>query len=171
MATTLVSLTQPVPIGDIQTDIENTINARERLQMLVLLAVQRKDAQNAFLKTFAADLAAVKGDLDKGFVDAQFAKFNAWKAADDEMAKRIDALQTIAALLTVRIDEFKAAYRNEIIALLTRQIESLTEQLQKQEFQEDILNQRIEALKGELDALKPGDAAEKPSAAAKRGKS
>src|SRR5206468_2230194 len=100
MATNVVALTQPTNLSDIQADVRNALDARGRLPTLLdVLAVQRVDAVNAFLRTFAADLAAVKGDPDKAFVDAQFAKFTAWKTADDEFAKRIDALNAISASL------------------------------------------------------------------------
>jgi chromosome segregation ATPase len=154
MATNIVALTQPTNLSDIQADVRNALDARGRLPTLLeVLTAQRVDAVNAFLRTFAADLAAVKGDADKAFVDAQFAKFTAWKAADDELAKRIDALKAIGASLAKRIDEFESEHRDEVIDLLTRQIAALNEQLKQQTSDEDALNQRIKALESELNRV------------------
>lgn len=170
MATNVVALTQPTNLSDIQTDVKNTLDARDRMgALLAMLTAQRADAVNAFLRTFAAELAAVKGDPDKAFVDAQFAKFTAWKAADDELAKRIDALTIIQTSLEKRIGEFESAYPSEVIDLLTRQIDALTEQLKKQESDEGALSQRIKALEAELNRVR-GTSAAKPEAAAKKGR-
>jgi uncharacterized protein YceH (UPF0502 family) len=170
MATPLVvSVSPPALVSDVSTDVANAITARERLQaLLATLARQRKDLENAFLRLFAADLAAVKGDPDKSFVDAQFTKFNAWDTADGELEQRIDALQTIADSLEERIDEFKAVYPNEMVDLLTWQIESLKAQRQKQQSSEAVLNERIRALEGELNKLKPRPATTARSAPAKK---
>jgi uncharacterized coiled-coil protein SlyX len=169
MATNVVALTQLADLSDIETDIKNTIDARERLQILyVTLARLRKSAANAFLRAFAFDLAAVKGDPDKAFVDAQFAKFSAWKTGDDEIGKRIDALNAIGIGINKRIAEFETAYRDEVIDLLRRQIAALNELLEKQEADEDALKRRIKALNDELGRLLPGAAKPKPAVAAKK---
>ena len=154
MATNVVALTQQINLSAIQTDVKNTLDARDRLQALLdALAQQRGDAVNGFLRTFAADLAAVKGDPDKAFVDGQFAKFTAWKTAGDELAKRIDAFSAISASLEKRIGELEHAYRDEVIDLLTRQIAALNEQRERQESDEEALNQRIKALESELNRV------------------
>jgi hypothetical protein len=168
--TTVIALTQLAAPSDTQTEIRNAIDAREGVQALIAtLESQRKDAGNLFLRTFAADLAAVKGSSDKSFVDAQFAKFNTWKTADEEIAKRIAALQTIADGLKRRIDEFKAANRDQVIALLRQQIQVLEELQEKQDAEEEILNQRLEALKSELDQL-ASETSAKTAAPARKGK-
>ena len=102
----------------------------------------------------------------EAFVDAQFAKFTAWKTADEELAKRIDALNAISASLEKRIEEFEAEYRDEFIDLLTRQIAALNEELQRQESDESVLNQRIKALESELNRV-TGTPATKSAAAKK----
>lgn len=169
--TAVVPFTQPGALSDIQTEIKNVMDARERLQALVAsFEAQRKDAGNAFLKAFSTDLAAVKGDPDKAFVDAQFTKFNALRSADEDVTKRIVMLQTVADSLGKRIEEFKVTYRDQVISLLTAQIQALEEELKKQESREDILTERLEALKRELDLLAPGDAAAKSGAAQARSK-
>lgn len=85
-------------LKEIQTDIKNALDARERVHVLnEALRVKRIDVRYEFLRKFAGDIAAVAGSLDQAFVDAQFAQFTGWKTVDMEMGSRIDALTTIAA--------------------------------------------------------------------------
>ena len=168
MATNLVQLAQPVATDDVLTELQNAFNGREQLHTLLTnLADQRKELGKSFLKTFAADLTAIKGDPDKGFVDAQFIKFNAWKIIDEDMAKRIDALRAIADGLDNQITEFKKGYKKIFIDFLTLQIYALKEQQQKQEYEEDQLNDRIEALEKELIDISSIDATYKAAPTAK----
>jgi hypothetical protein len=167
--TNVFALVKPANPDDIRTDIKNTLDARERLQTLfAALAAQRRDALNAFLRAFAADLA-VKGAPDRAFVDAQYAKFTARKAADDELAKRLEALDAIRVDLESRIGEFEKTHRNEVVELLTRQIAALSEGPQVPESDKDAVNQRITGLQAELDRLL-GSAAAKSSVAARKRK-
>jgi chromosome segregation ATPase len=175
MATNVVALTPATtqPLSNIQTEVKSLFDARDRLQSLLdLLATQRRHAVNAFLRAFAADLAAVKADPDRAFVDAQFAKFTTWKTADEETAKRIDALTVVHVSLDKRIEEFETAYRDEVIELLTRQIAALNEQLKEKESDEAALNRRIKDLTYELDRVRkePAAATAKSPAAARKGK-
>jgi chaperonin cofactor prefoldin len=170
-ATNVFALVKPANPDDIRTDIKNTLDARERLQTLfATLAAQRQDALNAFLRAFAADLAAVKGAPDRAFVDAQYAKFTARKAADDELAKWREALDAIRIDLESRIGEFEKTHRNEVVELLTRQIAALSEGPQVPESNQDALNQRIARLQAELDQLLGSAAATKSSAPARKRK-
>jgi hypothetical protein len=158
----------PRPI-DVYTDIANTRAARERLDaLLTLLARQRKDAFNAFLQAFAASLAALKYAADRTFVDAQIAKFTIWKHADDELAKRIDAMNVIRAGLEDRIREFEKTYRNETAELLSGQIDSLKQQTQDSKSDRDPVDERVAVLQSELDRVH--ESPKKSSAARKRKK-
>ena len=153
MAGTVTQL-KAVSVSDIQTDIENTMSGRERVLALVTtLESKRRDDQLAFLKTFAADLAAVKGDPDKAFSDAQFTKYTTWKGGDDDLVKRIEALRAIGHGLAARIREFAAAYRDEVIAYLTAQIDAIAAQLAVEKSAGTALTERKRELQDELDDL------------------
>ena len=146
MAGTVTQL-KAVSVDDITADIQNTMSARERvLALIATLETKRRDDQVAFLKQFAADLAAVKGDPDKAFADAQFTKFTTWKTADDDIVKRIDALRVIGHGLTARIKELAVTYRDQVIAYLTAQISV-------EESAESALTERKRKLEDELDDL------------------
>jgi len=153
MAGTVTQL-KAVSVDDITTDIQNTMSGRERvLGLIVTLETKRRDDQVAFLKQFAADLAAVKGDPDKAFADAAFAKFTTWKTADDDIVKRIDALRVIGNGLTARIKELSLTHRDEVIAYLTAQIEAISAQISVEESAESALTERKQKLEDELDDL------------------
>jgi hypothetical protein len=154
----VIALPQPAATSgaDITTDIRNTLDARERMHALhATLTALRIAGRDAFLKAFSADLAALTTDPDKAFVDAEYAKFNTWKTADDDLAKRIEALESIARLLRERFAYFEKAYRDEVIALLKSRIATLQAQLDKEETDEAALNRRIDALADELARLTP----------------
>jgi hypothetical protein len=169
MATNVVALTQPGNAIDTYGDIKNTLAAREALQrLLATLATRRQDAMNAFLRAFAAEFATASGAPDKGLVNIQLPKFTAQKSADDELAKRIDALNAIRIGLEGRIGEFAKAHRDEVIELLTQQIAALKQQPQELWSDQDALNQWIAMLQDELDQLR-GSAA-KPRAGERKRK-
>jgi chaperonin cofactor prefoldin len=152
---------------DLGVEIRNTFDARERLQALqAALATRRADAAAAFLKSFVTDLAALKPEGDKAFVDTQFTRFTAWKAADDEFAKRQSALTEIALGLEARIVYFSATQRVLVVAMLRQQIDTLSHQLAATEADEAVIEQRIEALRADLRKLTGGAA--KPKAKAKK---
>lgn len=156
MATAIAAVPaiQPAAIVDPRLEISNAIDARERVKNLIAsLETQRTASGNLFLKTFAGELAAVPGEPDRAFVDGQFAKYTAWKTADEETGKRIVALNTIGDGLQNRIETFKTAHRDQLIALLTERIAALEDMLAKQESQEEVLARRLEALRFELDQL------------------
>ena len=158
----VIALPQPAATSgtDITTDIRNTLDARERMHALhVTLTALRFAGRDAFLKAFCADLAALTADPDKAFVDAEYTKFNTWKTADDELAKRIEALENIARFLRERFALFEKAYRDVVIALLESRIATLQAQLDQEESDEAALNRRIDALTDELIRLTPGIAA------------
>jgi len=82
----------------------------------------------------------------------------------DDLVKRIDALRVIGQGLTARIKEFAAAYRDQVIAYLTTQIEAISAQLAVEESAESALTERKRNLEDELDDLTGGHVT-----AAKRG--
>jgi chromosome segregation ATPase len=171
MATNLV-LAQPTATGDnIAADIQNAFNGRVRLQSLLInLEDQGVAADEAFLKIFATDLAAVKTEPDRTFVDAQFNKFNIWQTAKVELNKRIEALRTIQKGLETQISEYKKKFRQEFIDLLCQQIEELHQQWHKNENEEEQLGSRIHALESELEDLVDADKTAKPAKVVKKTK-
>lgn len=162
----VVALIPPPSPTNTTIDIEKTFAARELLPtLLATLATQRQDASNTALRAFAADLAAVQNTPGRAFVDTQYGKFTVWKTADDELAKRIDALEAIRIGIENRIGVFEKTNKGEVVQLLTRQIAVLEEELQKQGGDEDALKRRIKALQDELVRVESAEA--KSPAAAK----
>lgn len=157
MANNIVALVPPATLSDVQVEAKNAFEAREKLQTLIeQLELQRAADANKFLRGVATELAALKNAPDKAFADSQFTKYQAWKSVDDELVKRIDALHAIRVGLQNRLTELKKspAYRAELIALLTAQIEALTELRKGKDAEESVIDKRIEALTLELNELK-----------------
>jgi hypothetical protein len=166
----VVALIQPGKAIDDRADMKNALIALERLQrLLATLATRRRDAMNAFLRAFAADLATAGDIPDQALVNAHVARFAVRKSADDELAKRIDVLNAIRVALDYRIGEFAKTNRDEVIELLKQQIAALEERPQRPGPEQDAVNQCIAALQDEMDRLL-GSAETKPSAAARRRK-
>jgi hypothetical protein len=164
----VVAFTQPARAIDTPTDIKYTLNASAQLPaLLATLATRRREAVNAFLRAFAADLTAAGDAPGSALIDTQVAKFAVWESTDAEFAKRIDALNAIQVGLKRRIGEFAKTNRDDVVELLTQQIAALRDQPQERESDQAAVNQRIAVLQDELDHL-PGAA--KPAAAAKRRK-
>ncbi|HTP98171.1 MAG TPA: hypothetical protein VMN56_02515 [Casimicrobiaceae bacterium] len=160
MVGTVTPLKAVTPVSDIETDIENTMNARERVHALIaLVETKRRSDQVAFLQTFAKDLAAVQGDPDKTFVDAEYTKFTAWKSADDDTVKRLEALRLIAHGLEVRIREFAVTNLAAVVAYLTVEIDAINTQIAADKSEAGALTERKRKLEDELDDLTSGAAA------------
>jgi vacuolar-type H+-ATPase subunit I/STV1 len=166
----VVALIQPGKAIDDRAEIKDTLVALKRLHsLLATLATRRRDAMNAFLRTFAADLATAGETPSKALVDAHIARFAVRKSADDELTKRIDVLDTIRVALEHRIGEFARTNRDEVIKLLQQQIAALKQQPQKPGPEQGTINQSIAVLQAEVDRLREPEEA-KPSTAARRRK-
>jgi uncharacterized protein YqeY len=151
MATRIVTLVPPTATSDVRTDINNALLAEEKIALLLTtLKTQRSDASRAFLRTVATDVAALKDDPGKAFADSEFTKFTTWRTADDEFGKRIDAFQSIEEKLEDYIEEFAAANRSDLIAVLTAERDALEDQLHQEEADEGALKMRIKHVKAEI---------------------
>jgi hypothetical protein len=165
-----VALIHPAKANETPTDhIKHTIHACAQLPtMLATLATQRREAMDAFLRLFAADLAAAENTSDKALVDFQVTKFAVLKSNDGKFANQIDALNEIGLGLKRRIREFAKTNREEVIQLLTLKIAALKEQPQALESDKEAVTHRVKVLQDELDQLR--GPAPKPAAAARRKK-
>lgn len=165
MATRIVSLVPPSTANDIRTDIRNALLAQEKLEVLLSnLAAARADATRAFLRTVATDIAALKDDPGKAFADSEFGKYTAWRTADDDFGKRIDAFEAIEEQLDGYVEEFATENRAELVAELESERDDLEAQLEKEESDEDSLKYRIKHLEDEIARWSSTSAAKRKSA-------
>jgi len=167
----VVALIQPGKAIDGRAEIKDALVALKQLHsVLATLATRRRDAMNAFLRAFAADLAAGGEIPNKALVDAHVARFAVRKSADDELTKRIDVLNTIRVALEHRIGEFARTNRDGVIELLHQQIATLKQRPKKPGPEQEAVNQCIAVLQAEEDRLREPKEAKPPAAAPRRKK-
>jgi chromosome segregation ATPase len=146
----VVALTQ-TGTAALEKEFDDLLNARERMPRLIkALEEQRATAAQDFISTFAADLAAVKGEPDKSFVDTQFGRLTTSNNAVADLSKRIDAFTAIAAGIAQRIEDLETANPDVAEGLLTRKIDNLEDKLKKEQDDEKLLNDQIKVLNEEL---------------------
>ena len=150
---TVTPLTQPegAKPSEIQIEIQNVIDARRKLQNLIAgLNKQRAEAELAFLREFSRDLAALKVDFDRSFVDGVFNKYSSVKQTEDQITQRATALGEIATKIEKRINELKQTYREDLMLVLKRELERLKAERAVQGKECDLLDQEIGQLEGEI---------------------
>ena len=153
---TVTPLTQPegAKPSEIQNEIQNAIDARRKLQNLITgLDKQRAEAGLAFLREFSRDLAALKVDFDRAFVDGTFNKYTSVKQTEDQITQRVTALSEIATKIEKRINEFKKANREDLMLVLKGKLERLKAERAVQGKECDLLDKEIGQLEGEISQL------------------
>jgi hypothetical protein len=153
---TVTPLTQPEgpKPSEIQTEIQNVIDARRKLQNLIAgLNKQRAEAELAFLREFSRDLAALKVDFDRPFVERTFTEYTSVRQTEDQITQRITALGEIATKIEKRINEFKKANREDVMLVLERELERLKSARAVQEKETDFLDKEIDRLQKEISQL------------------
>ncbi len=125
---TVTPLTQPERSqpSEIEIETQNVIDARRKLQHLIAaLHKQRAEAQLEFLRAFCRDLAELKVDFDRSFVDGVFNKYTSVTQAEDQITRRINALGEIATVIDKHINEFKQKNHEGLMAVLKGKLEKL----------------------------------------------
>lgn len=150
---TVTPLTQPEEAkpSEIQIEIQNLIEGRRKIQNLIAeLNKQRADAELAFLRASSRDLAGLKAEFDRSFVDGVFNKYTSVKHADDQTKQRITALGEIANKIGKRINHFKQSNREDLIPILKRDLDKLMLAHTVQEKGGDLLDKEIDRLQKEI---------------------
>ena len=153
---TVTPLTQPegAKPSEIQIEIQNVVDARRKLQNLIDgLNKQRAEAGSAFLREFSRDLAALKVDFDRSFVDNTFNKYTSVKQTEDQMSQRVTALGEIATRIEKSINEFRQNNREDLMLILKRDLEKLMLARTAQEKETDSLDKEISQLQAEISQL------------------
>ena len=153
---TVTPLTPPegAKPSEIQIEIQNVIDARRKLQNLIAgLNKQQAEAELAFLRKFSLDLAALKVDFDRPFVDGVFNKYTSVKQTEDQITQRATALGEIATKIEKRINEFKQTNREDLMLVLKRELEKLMLARTAQGKETDLLDKEIDRLQEEISQL------------------
>jgi NADH:ubiquinone oxidoreductase subunit D len=145
------------PQTDTQVEIQNLINARQKLKhMADALDDLRSQAEAAFLRTVAGDVTALTVDFDRPFVDRTFDKYSAVKTEDDKLALRSASLADILTRMNKRMKEFRNSHREDLIMILRQTLEKLETTRGSQEKEATQVDTQIKQLEAEISQLESG---------------
>ena len=131
----------------IEQEIENCLDAREKLQIAIEdLNEERKQAEATCATAFAAALRTAQAKT----VDLAVAKVNEWKVKDNRFGDQLTALEEMCRKITALIEDFKQKSKDNVVAVLNSRIYKLKEQRTEQNSETDALNKHIVELETEL---------------------
>ena len=140
-----------LPPPDLATEIEQAVEARDRLEALAARATAERDkSEPDFLRFFASEMRVVDIDADRALE-----RLAAWRAQDARAAQQSDALRQLSTMFKERVEQFKSNSKGEAEAALRRIVGRLTAEREKPGADKDAINKRIERLLAERESLRP----------------
>jgi len=140
-----------LPPPDLATEIEQAVEARDRLEALAARATAERDkSEPDFLRFFASEMRVV--DIDAGRALERLA---AWRTQDARAAQQSDALRQLSTMFKERVEQFESNSKDEAEAALRRIVGRLTAEREKPGADKDAINKRIERLLAEQESLRP----------------
>ncbi len=140
-----------MPPPDLATEIEQAVEARDRLESLAARATAERDkSEPDFLRFFASEMRVVEIDADRALE-----RLAAWRAQDARAAQQSDALRQLSTMFKERVEQFKSNSKGEAGAALRRIVGRLTAEREKPGADKDAINKRIEGLLAEQESLRP----------------
>jgi len=139
----------PAPPLDLTTEIEQSVDAREKVEAAVgQFNAQRDGIKPAFLLSLAREMQTTGVDGNRAHE-----VFAAWQATEARAAQQSEALRQLLAMFKERVDQFKSRSGDEALAALRRIIERLTAERDMPGADANAINKRIEKLLAEVEAL------------------
>jgi hypothetical protein len=139
-----------LPPHDLATEIEQSIEARDRLEAVVAQATAERDKSGPdFLRMFASEMRVVEIDAGRALE-----RLAAWQAQDSRAAQRIDALSQLSIMFKERVEQFKSNSKSEAATALRQIIGRLTAELERPGADKNAINKRIERLVAEQEPLR-----------------
>ena len=139
----------PSPPLDLTTEIEHSVEAREKVEAAVgQFNAQRDRIKPAFLLSLAREMQTTGVDGNRAHE-----VFAAWQATEARAAQQSEALRQLLAMFKERVDQFKSSSGDEALAALRRIIERLTAERDMPGADANAINKRIEKLLAEVEAL------------------
>lgn len=138
------------PPHDLPTEIEQSVEARDRLDAIANHAIAERDkSEPDFLRLLASEMRVVE-------IDANLAveKLAAWQAQDARLAQRSEALRQLSIMFKERVERFKSNSKGEAMTALRRIVERLTAEREKPGADKNAINKRIERLLAEQEAMR-----------------
>ena len=140
-----------LPPPDLATEIEQAVEARDRLEALAAHATAERDkSEPDFLRLFASEMRVVEIDADRALE-----RLAAWRAQDARAAQQSEALRQFSTMFKERVEQFKSNSKGEAEAALRRIVGRLTAEREKPDADKDAINKRIERLLAEQESLRP----------------
>jgi hypothetical protein len=140
------------------TEIEQSVEARDRLEALAARAAAERDkSEPDFLRLFAGEMRVVEIDANRALE-----RLEAWRAQDARAAQRSDALRQLSIKFKERVEQFKSNSNGAAEAALRRVIGRLTAEREKPGADKDAINKRIERLLAEQESLRATSSAAPP---------
>jgi hypothetical protein len=140
-----------LPPPDLATEIEQAVEARDRLEALAARATaERDESEPDFLRLLASEMRVLEIDADRALE-----RLAAWRAQDARAAQQSDALRQLSIMFKERVEQFKSNSKGEAEAALRRIVGRLTAEREKPDADKDAINNRIEILLAEQESLRP----------------
>jgi hypothetical protein len=137
------------PPPDLATEIEQSVEARDRLDALAARATAERDkSEPNFLRLFAGEMRMIEIDADRALE-----RLAAWRAHDARATQQSDALRQLSIMFKERVEQFKLSSKGEAVAALRRIIGRLTVEREKPGADKNAINKRIERLLAEQESL------------------
>jgi hypothetical protein len=148
-----------LPPKDLATEIEQSIEARDRLEVIAdQAAAERGKSESDFLRLFATETQVVKIDAGRALE-----RLAAWQAQDARAVQRIDALRQLSIMFKERVEWFKSNSKGEAEAALRGIIGRLMVEREAPGADKRGMNKRIERLLAEQESLRtPPPAPQQP---------
>src|SRR5262249_30746021 len=102
----------PPPPLDLTTEIEQSVDAREKLEAAVGQFNARRDKiKPAFLRSLTREMQTMGFDANRAHE-----AFAAWQAAETSAAQQGEALRQLLAMFKERVEQFKSRSGDETLA-------------------------------------------------------
>lgn len=153
--TAAISLVQAPPASDIESDVLDAIDARQKLKAAI-------ETVNGKSKTSEVDFARsfTRAIRNSQFVEPDLAvqKDSARKGADESVQRQIEALESILLTVNKLIEELKSDSPAAVNAALTKRIDALEKTRSEKQVAEKDLDEQIKMLKSDLVKLPKSNA-------------
>ena len=160
---TAISLAEVPRPASIESEVFNTIDARQKLQAAIELDNQRRESDEVeFAKGLARDISG----NETVNVDGLVQRHAAGKVAAERAKQRVEALEGVLTILNKRFEQLGTDHPDEVNAALSKKITGLEKQLSGNEDAGKDLEAQIKTLKAEQ--RNPKAAARKQSSASRK---
>jgi hypothetical protein len=147
-----------LPPPDLATEIEQSVEARDRVEALAARAAAERDkSESDFLRLFASEMRVIEIDANRALE-----RLAAWRAQDARAAQKSEALRRLAIMFKERVEQFKVDSHDEAVAALRRIVERLTVESEKPGADKNAINKRIKRMLAEQESLRATSQAAAP---------